>query len=450
MKSLKKVLYFPIAGYFRFFAEIKLKRWRPRILVVTGSNGKTTLLHLLESQLGDKAKYSHHANSSYGIPFDILGMRRESLLKREWFSLFLRAPLYAFGKTPQQKIYVVEADCDRPGEGKFLGSFLRPEIVLWVSSSKTHSMNFDKLVISNGHPGVATATIGSSTGDSIPARPADGALLQNDKKLFETVDEAIAYEFGYFLEYCSKLAVVNGDIPLELEQLERTKAKTQIIKKKKFLQNFTVDKEKTTFQINNKKYSFRGLLPEDVFYSIAMCLKALKYFDLSSDNSFSKFSLPPGRGTLLEGIKDITIIDSSYNLSPVSLKGILEAYDLFPAKKKCAVVGDMLELGETEKEEHEKLAEILSAHHFDKIILMGPRVSKYTYPKVKVGAKDSVISFTNPKEVLDYINSHAEGGETILFKGARFMEGIIEHLLKNKMDIARLARREKIWELWGL
>jgi hypothetical protein len=46
-----------------------------------------------------------------------------------------------------------------------------------------------------------------------------------------------------------------------------------------------------------------------------------------------------------------------------------------------------------------------------------------------------------------------QGGETILFKGARFMEGVIENLLVDKKDAAKLVRREKIWEIrrkqWG-
>src|SRR3990167_4856372 len=114
--KLKKLLYFPIAYYFRFFAFIQLKIWRPRIFVITGSSGKTTLLHLIESQLGDKARYSHKANSSFGIPFDILGLKRETLSKLEWPMLFLKAPLIAFKKPFSQKMYVVEADCDRPFE----------------------------------------------------------------------------------------------------------------------------------------------------------------------------------------------------------------------------------------------------------------------------------------------------------------------------------------------
>src|SRR6266571_4886508 len=188
---LKRSLYFPIAYYFRFFAGIRLNKWKPRIIVVTGSNGKTTLLHLLESQIGNRAKYSHHANSAYGIPFDILDLHRKTLRKTEWIGLFFKAPFALFKELPKQKLYVVEADCDRPGEGKFLASLLRPEMVLWVSSSRTHSMNFEH-------------------------------------SSFPTVEEAIASEFGYFIQHCQKVAVVNGDFPHVLKQLHRTK--TLVIK----------------------------------------------------------------------------------------------------------------------------------------------------------------------------------------------------------------------------
>ncbi|HSA83722.1 MAG TPA: hypothetical protein VLF20_02440, partial [Patescibacteria group bacterium] len=88
ISRLKRMFYFPVAWYFRFFAGIRLRLWNPRVIVVTGSNGKTTLFHLLESQLREKARFSHHANSSFGIPFYILGLERKTLLKKEWLSLF--------------------------------------------------------------------------------------------------------------------------------------------------------------------------------------------------------------------------------------------------------------------------------------------------------------------------------------------------------------------------
>ena len=92
--KLKKLLYFPGAFYFAFFAKIRLLLWNPKVVVVTGSSGKTTLLHMIESQLGHMAKYSHHANSAYGIPFDILGLARNDLTFIEWPILLIKCRIF--------------------------------------------------------------------------------------------------------------------------------------------------------------------------------------------------------------------------------------------------------------------------------------------------------------------------------------------------------------------
>ena len=85
--NTKKKLYLFAARYFRFFANISLKRWRPRIIIVTGSAGKTTMLNLIESQLGTKAHYSHNANSAFGIAFDVLGQRGITGSRLHWLAL---------------------------------------------------------------------------------------------------------------------------------------------------------------------------------------------------------------------------------------------------------------------------------------------------------------------------------------------------------------------------
>lgn len=438
--KIKKLLYFPVASYFRFFADIRLKRWNPKIVVVTGSNGKTTLLHLLESQIGENAKYSHHANSSFGIPFDILGLHRKSLLKSEWISLFIKAPFQVFNKLPEEKIYIVEADCDRPGEGKFLASFLKPDVVLWLSSAKTHSMNFEQL-ISKRHPERSEGSQSNRAEDS-------SSTSQND--IFENVEQAIAYEFGYFLEYCRELSIINGDSNLITEQVSRTKRKIERVGSKN-LQKYNFDSNGTAFEIDNANYRFKYLLPKETAIAIEACKKLIRHLGLPFDKSFSNFKMPPGRGSLFRGIKNTTIIDSSYNSNLSSAKTILISFAELKSDKKWLVIGDMLEQGEHEKEEHEKLALIINNYKFEKIILMGPRVGKYTFPLID--GKDK-ITFLGPKETLDYIESHIKGGEMILFKGARFMEGVIEHLLQDKVDVLLLARREKVWEIrrkkWGL
>jgi len=135
---------------------------------------------------------------------------------------------------------------------------------------------------------------------------------------------------------------------------------------------------------------------------------------------------------------------------------MLNLFEKYNAVKKWVVLGDMLEQGEYEKEEHEKLADILQKNKYEKIILVGPRVSKFTYPRLIEDTKNTgdIVHFDLPTDALTYIEANINGGETILFKGARFLEGIIEKLLIDKKDINKLCRREKVWQdrrkKWGL
>ncbi|MBI2013095.1 MAG: hypothetical protein HYS88_01465 [Candidatus Colwellbacteria bacterium] len=429
LRAIKEALYFPLAYYFRFFAVIRLRRWRPRIIVITGSSGKTTLLNLVRSQLKKRVKYAYKANSSYGISFDILGLQRKTFLLYEWLGLFIKAPFALFKSLPKEKTYVVEVDCDRPGEGKFLGTLLRPNVTLWLNSSRTHSMNFDEAV---------------------------------KKGQFNSIEKAVAYEFGNLLAHTSELAIVNGDSDLIDAELHRTKAQIRKVSKKGHLQKYQITPlGQTHFRIDGKEYSFSYLLPEDTSYSIKMALELAEYLKVAPDYSFSEFTLAPGRSSVFKGIKDITIVDSSYNANLDSMRVILDMFNKIPVETKWVVLGDMIEQGKSEKEEHEKLAELLLSYNFDRVILMGPRLSKYAYPKLETMSShfsplgiQVIEKFINPSEVLKYLQANIQGEETILFKGARFLEGVVEHLLADKGDIKKLCRQEKVWKIrrrqWGL
>ena len=420
IKRIKRAFYFPIANYFKFWASIQLKLWKPRIIVVTGSSGKTTLLHLIQSQLGEKAKYSHYANSSYGIPFDILGLSRKNLTPDEWPALFLLAPFKAFKPVPNEKLYIVEADCDRSGEGKFLAEFLNPDITLWINSGLTHSANFDRLV---------------------------------KEKKFPCVEEGIAYEFGFFPQHTKTLVIVNGNSELIRKQLGKT---TAIIKKVSIesLREYRIFNNRTEFITEDKKYSINFIVPKDVFYSIRMTDLLMKSLDLPFDATFKNLNLPPGRNSIFKGIKNTTIIDSTYNATPQGVGNILEMFGKYPSANKWLVLGDMTELGEKEKEEHEKLAAFINSMDLSKIILIGPRISINTFHKLNSKSVEKTVKFIMPKEGLDYISKNIKGKEALLFKGARFLEGIVENLLQNKTDADKLVRREIAWRIrrkaWGL
>lgn len=412
VSRLKKILYFPIASYFRFFAGIYLRKWNPKVIVITGSQGKTTLLHMLQAQFGDKAAYSHKANSSYGIPFHILGLHRKSFGLFEWVIFFLKAPFQIFRDVPAEKIYIVEADCDRTGEGKFLATLLRPNVTLWVSSSRTHSMNF---VLNSG----------------------------------ESIEDATAREFGNFARNTKDLVVANGDVLEIIQEVESLSVKKYFVRESEYLTAYSVKEMSTEFVVGNTTYKIPALMPKDASRSIVMTEIACKECGIEIDITFSKLVLPPSRSSVFHGTKNRILVDSTYNTSLESARAMLELFALYPRNPKWVVLGDMLELGRFEKEEHSRLAGIIEGLPLERVILVGPRLRNFTYPKLLENSKfkDITVYFLGPDEALEYIEREGSGGEAILFKGARFLEGVVEKLLSDPKDSAMLARREMVWQL---
>lgn len=413
---LKRWLYFPVARYFRFWAGLKLRRWRPRIILVTGSSGKTTLLHLLEAQIGDRAHYSHFANSSFGLPFDILGFPKRQNNKREWLVLILAAPFKAFSQPRPQPFYIVEADSDRPGEAAFIAGFLRPEVVIWLSSDRSHSANFDRLVTSGQAPSARAA---------------------------------VAAEFASYIETATKLVILNADSELIMGQADRTTATIEPVSSRQ-IKDYSVGPGGTTFAIDGQQYHLPAAEPEETGRSIAAVAAVCDYLGVKVDRNFPRFVLPPGRSSILAGTKQTTLIDSSYNAIPDAMRAILNLFAHYPGTPKWVVIGDMTELGRSEASEHEKLADEIANLKLARIILMGPRVARYTAPALRrlIGKSTPIEVFTEPRPALDYLETHIKGGEIILFKGARFLEGVIEHLLADPADAAKLCRREASWQRW--
>ena len=418
LHTVKRRFYFVLAAYFGFWARMVLRRWKPRIVVITGSTGKTTLLHMVEAQLGEKAIYSHHANSAIGVPFHILGLPPNVTAKTQWLSQLVKAPFKAWRKPPSTKLYVVEADCDRPNEGKFLSKLLKPEVTLWISVFNTHAMNFDRLV----------------------------------PKQFATQQEAIAHEFGYFAEATQKLVLANGDQPALRDQLERSKAKIIEISDRA-VQHYTIEGTETVYTIHGQQLHLAGLHPKELGVSLQMVNGLLDYLEAPLDPSYKNFVLPPGRSSVFKGKKNLTLVDSTYNTGFGAMTALLDLFGKYANPHKWLVIGDILELGKLEKTEHEQLAKKLSQLTVDRIILLGPRTHKYTLPLLK-DLKIPVVSFDSPKEVLDYLNTNLKGGEALLFKGGRFLEGVIEQMLQNPSDNRHLVRRETAWvkrrQKWGL
>lgn len=415
----KKRFYFVAARYFRFFANFALKRWRPRIIAVTGSAGKTTMLNLIEFELGDKAHYSHNANSAFGIAFDLLGMDGIRGSKLRWLKLIFLAPIRALYYRRHGDFYVVEIDGERPHETEFLASWLKPEVTLWVSFGLSHAVQFEQQVKDGTYP---------------------------------TLEEAIIHEFATLPLNTTKRVYIDGDSKPMCEAVKGIKAKVIPVHHKQ-LKRYNVYPSRTDFVFDDASFHFSQPQPKDLGIQLAMLQDLVEYLKIPLKTDFHDMIVAPGRSSYFKGIKGINIIDSSYNAHIISMQSILEMARNLKAGHKWLIIGDIVDQGSIEQEEHYKLANLIADVSPEMVILVGRRTKEYTAPRLK---ELGIVTRTtlDPKKALKYIETHITGDETLIFKGSQYLEWIIEKLLADPADAQKLPRREaaavKRRKKWGL
>ena len=417
--KLKKRFYFVAAKYFRHFAKRSLKRWHPRIIAITGSAGKTTMLHIAEHELNGKAHYSHDANSAFGVSFDILGIKGIKGSKSRWVYLILVAPIKSLYYKHKEPFYVVEIDGERPHETEFLATWLKPEVTVWVSIGLSHAVQFENEVES-GH--------------------------------FKNLASAITAEFATLPQNTQKLVYIDSEQPLMREATKDIKAKVVAFKKSD-LKKYVVYPNYTDFTYGSTTFHFNHPQPREIAYQLLVAQDLMRYLKMPFNPDFSDLDMPPGRSNYLRGKNGINIIDSSYNAHIISVASILDMVRRLHAEEKWLIIGDIVDQGSIEGDEHQKLAELIAEAKPDNIILVGRRTKKYTAPRLKELGY-SAHTTLDPRKALEYIEKHTTGKETLIFKGSQYLEWIIEKLLEDPADADKLCRREKAAvarrKKWGL
>ena len=413
----KKKFYFVAAGYFRIFANRAYKRWHPHVIAVTGSVGKTTMLHMLEHQLGKRAHYSHNANSAFGIAFDLVGINKGVTgSKLRWIYLIFAVPFRSLFFKRTEKYYVVEIDGERPHETEFLASWLKPEVTLWISLGRSHAVQFEKQVESGE---------------------------------FEDLDRAITHEFAMLPQYTTNQIYIDGDIYLMKKAVKKIKERHKIKAKvtacsMSSLKKYSVTPESTDFTIGKTVFHFASPQPRNLAIQLDMLKHLCRYLKIDLKKDFSDMPLPPGRSSYFAGKKGLKLVDSSYNAHLISMESIMDMARSMRAQHKWLVIGDMIEQGKIEGEEHTKLAQAIIDTKPEQVILVGRRTKEYTRPVLEKN-KINVIACDDVREALDFIEKNATGKEVLVFKGSQYLEWLVEKLLKNPEDAAKLPRREDVY-----
>jgi UDP-N-acetylmuramoyl-tripeptide--D-alanyl-D-alanine ligase len=154
-----------------------------------------------------------------------------------------------------------------------------------------------------------------------------------------------------------------------------------------------------------------------------------------------------GRMQILHGILDSTIIDDTYNSSPVAAKAALDVLQSGEAPQRIIIMGSMNELGAYSPEAHREVGEYCDPTKLDWVIALGPDAKEYFAPVAKArGCR--VRSFLDPYEAGRFVKKHLQEGAVILAKGSQnrvFAEEALKILLADKQDESKLVRQSAYW-----
>ncbi len=148
------------------------------------------------------------------------------------------------------------------------------------------------------------------------------------------------------------------------------------------------------------------------------------------------------------GFGGISIIEDCYNASPESTRAAISLLSDYADSadekgRKIALIGDMLELGENEKEMHREVGRYIAESGLDMLFTFGPLAENIAIGAVEGGMRlDQVFSYrdlSNPAAMGDILIESIKKNDTVLFKASRSVgaERIIEYVKSNDSKFFR-------------
>lgn len=189
--------------------------------------------------------------------------------------------------------------------------------------------------------------------------------------------------------------------------------------------NIQIDEQQSSFniKINNKEYRITVPVSGKHFIYNAMAAIAVGLeYGIDVENIISgiyKFSLTKRRMEIIKKLDNITILNDSYNASYESIKVALEYINSINTKRKIAVLGDVLELGEFSKEMHEKIGEEVEKNNIDILVTVGNEAKNI---KNRIQNKNiEVLQFNKNEDAIDFLKNTIKSGDFILIKASNGM-----------------------------
>lgn len=337
-------------------ANYHRKQLNTTIISLTGSNGKTTTKELINCVLSKNFKTTAtigNLNNHIGVPLTLLSFTKET------------------------EIGIVEMGANHQKEIAFLCDIAQPDFGYITNFGKAHLEGF------GGIEGIIKGK--SEMYDFIS---------QHEKLVFVNLDDELQNKKTTKLKRYTFSRIMNADVKID-----------------KVTANPMVSIEYNNSIINS---NLIGLYNANNIYAAIAIGKYFKIEDEKIKEAIESYIPSNNRSQLLKKGKNEIILDA-YNANPSSMQAAIENFIQLQQTPKTLILGDMFELGNESKIEHERIISLLKNKENLNCIFVG---KEFYANKIE---NKNIYFFDSYENFKTYFKDNLPENELILIKGSRGM-----------------------------
>ncbi|MFX3618380.1 MAG: UDP-N-acetylmuramoyl-tripeptide--D-alanyl-D-alanine ligase [Sporolactobacillus sp.] len=349
-------------------AKAYLNQCCPKVIAITGSNGKTTtkdMVYGMVSRMFKAYKTQGNLNNHIGVPLTILSMPSDT------------------------QVLVLEMGMNHFGELTFLSQLAKPDIAIITNIGESH------IEFLGNREGIAKAKLEITNG----LKKHGSLIIDGDEPLLSQV-HTNAFQIircGYGADNDWRIT----DVKEGTDGYQFSLNHGQNV--------YTVP----TLGLHNVK---------NAVYSLTAS-RLLNISPQSIMEGLEHLSLTKMRFEKVAGMNGSLLINDCYNASPTSMKASLATLKALPGfEKRVAVLGDMYELGTQEKELHRSVADVIQAP-LTHLITIGGKGAWIAEPLLEQAGSNrlTIRSFQNKMDARSYLASLLDEQTVMLFKASRLL-----------------------------
>lgn len=371
-------------------AHYRREVYGPKVLAVTGSNGKTTTKEMIAAILGEASvdkkplrgailKTEGNLNNLVGLPLTLLRLRKS------------------------HRVAVVELGTNRPGEIQRLTEIADPDMGIITAVAAAHLEGLNSMAGVAREKGALFD--GMRRGGIIVINLGDPWVRRLGKRF---KGKKITYGRGGQVCAESWRSLGTQGTMLHL-RAGRRRSRVRL----NFLGEHNVVNATGAAAM---AYGFGVSLP-----AIRRGLQKAKPFPMRMQ---------------FENWKKIGIINDTYNANPASMDAAVKTLAGMECRgERSAILGDMFELGRQSRQQHLQLGKQVARTGIDRLYLLGAQAEQVRRGALLAGmAAERIIVGKDHTEVANLLRRHVGKGDCLLFKGSRGMkmETILDKLKRTK------------------